>query len=298
MSKLNYHHLYYFWRVAKQGNLTKTAASLHISQSALSAQIRQLEASLGVELFSRASRALHLTDSGQSALAYAEEIFTRGEELESLLSQGIQPAVRRVRIGVLTTMSRNFVESFIEPLIRRPNTQYLLQARGQVNLLNALASHEFDLALTNIQVQGGQAELWQCQLLARQPIAILGPPQLPLEKVFSKRYEACEWVAPVADSPIRSAFDSFCAQQQFKPRIVAEADDMAMLRLLARESAGVTLVPPVVVRDELEQGVLVERCPVPGVRETFYAITRDRRFPNPLLAEILGRGSGARVPGA
>ncbi|HMU66571.1 MAG TPA: LysR family transcriptional regulator [Cellvibrionaceae bacterium] len=290
MSKLNYHHLYYFWRVAKQGNLTKTAASLHISQSALSAQIRQLEASLGVELFSRASRALHLTDSGQSALAYAEEIFTRGEELESLLSQGIQPAVRRVRIGVLTTMSRNFVESFIEPLIRRPNTQYLLQARGQVNLLNALASHEFDLALTNIQVQGGQAELWQCQLLARQPIAILGPPQLPLEKVFSKRYEACEWVAPVADSPIRSAFDSFCAQQQFKPRIVAEADDMAMLRLLARDTGALAVMPEVVVKDELSQGKLVNYLTLPNAFENFYAVTVKRQLPNPLVSELISRG--------
>lgn len=80
MNKLNYHHLYYFWRVAKQGNLTKTAEALHISQSALSAQIRQLEATMGVELFVREGRQLRLTESGQSALVYAEEIFKRGAE--------------------------------------------------------------------------------------------------------------------------------------------------------------------------------------------------------------------------
>lgn len=159
MNKLNYHHLYYFWRVAKQGNLTKTAEALHISQSALSAQIRQLEATMGVELFVREGRQLRLTESGQSALVYAEEIFKRGEELESLLSKGIQPELLTVRIGVLTTMSRNFVESFIEPLIRRPNTKYVLHARGQVNLLNAVTNHEFDLALTNIQVLGTNKEL-------------------------------------------------------------------------------------------------------------------------------------------
>ncbi len=184
MSKLNYHHLYYFWHVAKQGNLTKTAANLHISQSALSSQIRQLESNMGVELFIREGRKLRLTENGQNALAYAEEIFTRGEELESLLSKGIQQGMLTVRIGVLTTMSRNFVESFIEPLIRRPNTKYILHARGQVNLLNALANHEFDLALTNTQVLGVNKELWQCQLLARQPVAIIGPPKLSLGKVF------------------------------------------------------------------------------------------------------------------
>lgn len=287
MSKLNYHHLYYFWHVAKQGNLTKTAANLHISQSALSSQIRQLESNMGVELFIREGRKLRLTENGQNALAYAEEIFTRGEELESLLSKGIQQGMLTVRIGVLTTMSRNFVESFIEPLIRRPNTKYILHARGQVNLLNALANHEFDLALTNTQVLGVNKELWQCQLLARQPVAIIGPPKLSLGKVFSSRYKEYEWVVPVADSPVRSAFDSFCAQHQFKPRIVAEADDMAMLRLLARDTGALAVMPDVVVKDELEQGKLVNYLSLPNVYENFYAVTVKRQIQNSLISELI-----------
>jgi LysR family transcriptional activator of nhaA len=287
MSKLNYHHLYYFWRVAKLGNLTKTAANLHISQSALSAQIRQLEASMGVELFAREGRQLRLTESGQNALAYAEEIFKRGEELESLLSKGVQPDLLTVRMGVLTTMSRNFVESFIEPLIRRPNTKYILHARGQVNLLNAVANHEFDLALTNIQVQGTNKEVWQCQLIARQPIAIVGPPDLPLGNAFSHRYRDHEWVTPVADSPVRSAFDSFCAQHQFKPRIVAEADDMAMLRLLARDTGALAVMPDVVVKDELQQGKLVNYLTLPNVYENFYAVSVKRQIQNPLISELI-----------
>lgn len=287
MSKLNYHHLYYFWRVAKQGNLTKTAEALHISQSALSAQIRQLEATMGVELFVREGRQLRLTESGQSALVYAEEIFKRGEELESLLSKGIQPELLTVRIGVLTTMSRNFVESFIEPLIRRPNTKYMLHARGQVNLLNAVANHEFDLALTNIQVLGTNKELWQCQLLARQPVAIVGPPDLPLGKAFSSRYKDHEWVVPVSESPVRSAFDSFCAQHQFKPRIVAEADDMAMLRLLARDTGALAVMPKVVVKDELQQGRLVNYLTLPNVYENFYAVTVKRQIQNQLVSELI-----------
>lgn len=287
MSKLNYHHLFYFWRVAKQGNLTKTAEALHISQSALSAQIRQLEATMGVELFVREGRQLRLTESGQSALVYAEEIFKRGEELESLLSKGIQPELLTVRIGVLTTMSRNFVESFIEPLIRRPNTKYVLHARGQVNLLNAVANHEFDLAITNIQVLGTNKELWQCQLLARQPVAIVGPPDLPLGKAFSNRYKDHEWVVPVSDSPVRSAFDSFCAQHQFKPRIVAEADDMAMLRLLARDTGALAVMPDVVVKDELQQGKLVNYLTLPNVYENFYAVTVKRQIQNQLVSTLI-----------
>lgn len=284
---MNYHHLYYFWRVAKQGNLTKTATELHISQSALSAQIRQLEVSMGVDLFLREGRKLRLTESGYSAVGYAEEIFTRGEELESLLKKGIQPDLLTIRIGVLTTMSRNFVEGFIEPLIGRPNTKYMLHARGQINLLNSVANHEFDLALTNIQVLGTNKELWQCQLLARQPISIIGPQSLGSNNIFSSRYKDHEWVVPVTDSPVRSAFDSFCAQNQFKPRIVAEADDMAMLRLLARDTGALAVMPDVVVKDELKLGTLVNYLTLPNVYENFYAVTVKRQIQNKLISELI-----------
>jgi LysR family transcriptional activator of nhaA len=112
---------------------------------------------------------------------------------------------------------------------------------------------------------------------------------LQLEKVFSKRYEECEWVAPVADSPIRSAFDSFCAQQQFKPRIVAEADDMAMLRLLARDTGALAVMPEVVVKDELSQGHLVNYLTLPNAFENFYGVTVKRQLPNPLVSELISR---------
>jgi LysR family transcriptional activator of nhaA len=242
---------------------------------------------MGVDLFMREGRQLRLTESGHNALGYAEEIFTRGEELESLLSKGVQPDLLTVRIGVLSTMSRNFIEGFIEPLIGRPNTKYMLHARGQVNLLNAVANHEFDLALTNIQVLGTNKALWQCQLLARQPISIIGPPTLNKGHVFSSRYKDHEWVVPVADSPVRSAFDSFCAQNQFKPRIVAEADDMAMLRLLARDTGALAVMPDVVVKDELTQGKLVNYLTLPNVYENFYAVTVKRQIQNKTINELI-----------
>lgn len=112
MSRLNYHHLYYFWQVAKLGNLTQAAKELHVSQSALSAQIKQLEHNVGVSLFERVGRNLMLTDQGKKVLSYADDIFTTGQELEALLSKGVQ-STTHVTIGVLTTLSRNFVEAFI-----------------------------------------------------------------------------------------------------------------------------------------------------------------------------------------
>lgn len=287
MARLNYHHLSYFWCVAKEGNLTKAAANLHVSQSALSSQIMQLENVMGVALFLREGRKLILTEMGRQAFAYADEIFKKGEELEHILMQGIQPEAVTVRIGMLSTMSRNFIESFIEPLLHKSKTKYIISARGQTNLLHSLSSHQFDLALTSIEVRGTEKQLWQCQLLARQAIAIIGPPRLGLPKVFSDEYKTQRWVLPVSESPIRAGFDSFCSLHQFQPEIAAEADDMAMLRLLARDTGAIAVMPEVVVRDELKQRKLVSYLTLPNVYENFYAVTIKRQRSSSLINDLI-----------
>lgn len=289
MARLNYHHLYYFWRVAKQGNLTSTAANLHVSQSALSTQIKQLEEVMNVSLFSRQGRKLTLTEAGQHTLLYADEIFTKGEELETLLTKGMDFSNQKIRIGMLSTMSRNFIESFIAPLQGREDIQYSLHARGQVNLLNDLANHQFDLALTNIEVRGTDEQFWQCQLLARQEVAIIGPPGLNLQTRFTKEYQNQRWVLPVNESPIRAGFDGFCALNQLKPDILAEADDMAMLRLLARDNQALTVLPEVVVKDELANGILIHYMTLPNVYENFYAVTVRRQFQHRIIHELMSQ---------
>ncbi len=287
MSKLNYHHLNYFWQVAKQGNLTKTAERLHVSQSALSSQITQLEHNMGVALFSRQGRKLVLTDIGHTTFSYADDIFRKGSELEALLLQGVKAKNQSIKIGMLATMSRNFIEGFIEPLINKPSTKYSLYAREQARLLNELANHQIDIALTNIEVSGVDSQLWQCQLLARQPIAVIGRPSLGLGETFPSDYANQRWILPVEDSPIRSAFDGFCAIHQFKPNIVAEADDMAMLRLLTRATDAIAVMPEVVVRDELKSGKLTSYMRLPNVYEYFYAVTVQRHFPNEVISELM-----------
>lgn len=287
MPKLNYHHLYYFWRVAKLGNLTKAAQSLHTSQSALSVQIKQLEQVMKVDLFQREGRKLVLTEAGKRALVYAEEIFAKGEELETLLVKGSLSNTQTLSIGTLSTMSRNFIEDFISPLLARDDVKYSLHARRQASLLNDLANHQFDMALTNIDIAGSGQELWQCQLLARQPVSIIGPPGLKLAEELPSSYTQYRWILPVSQSPIRSSFDSFCAQQQFQPDVLAEADDMAMLRLLARDNLCLTVLPEVVVKDELESGKLVSYLRLPNTFENFYVVTVKRQFTNRLANELV-----------
>jgi LysR family transcriptional activator of nhaA len=292
VSRLNYHHLHYFWRVATLGNLTEAARQLHVSQSALSAQIRALEESMDTQLFERSGRRLLLTATGQRVLGYANDIFSRGEELESLLRHGIEPEYQQLRIGVLSTMSRNFIEGFIAPLISQPKVRFSLHARGMDNLLNGLATHQFDLILTNSNVAAeGQETLWQSQLLARQPLAVVGPPEQKPAAEFPQGYEGRRWVLPASGTELRSAFDGFCSRWNYEPDVQAEADDMAMLRLLARDTGALTVLPTVVVKDEIAQGTLLEFMTLPNVFESFYAVTVKRQFVSPVLTGLLGQQS-------
>lgn len=278
MSRLNYHHLQYFWQVAKVGNLSKVAEKLHVSQSALSSQIKQLEESLDCPLFLRVGKRLVLTDMGNAVLSYAESIFNKGAELENFVRQGAGSENKIVRIGVLSTMSRNFIESFVEPLLNNASFKLEIYASGQSTLLTALNNHTLDLALTNIEVRGSADQLWECILLNRQPISVIGPDGFNIKTTFSKKYQDYSWILPAADSPIRAAFDGLCALYQIEPKIVAEANDMAMLRLLARDSKALTVMPEVVVKDELREGKLKAYSQLPEVYENFYAVTVKKHF--------------------
>jgi len=298
MSRLNYHHLYYFWQVATRGNLTQVANNLHVSQSALSSQIRQLEESMDTKLFERQGRKLVLTEAGQRVLGYAQDIFRKGEELESLIKRGIEPEYQHIRIGVLSTMSRNFIEGFIHPLLRQSasKVRFSLHARGMANLLDGLTQHEFDLILTNAQISGpsNQDAPWQSQLIARQPLSIVGSRDIQPQSPFPTGFEQYRWVLPATNSEIRRSFDGFCSVHQFEPDILAEADDMAMMRLLARDSGALAVLPEVVVKDEIEQGLLHTILPLPNIFENFYAITVQRQFRPTLVSDLLERASQLR----
>jgi LysR family transcriptional regulator, transcriptional activator of nhaA len=289
MSRLNYHHLNYFWHVAKIGNLTKTAEILHVSQSALSSQIKQLEDSIGNQLFSRENRKLILTDVGKVTFSYAESIFKLGNELEVILDKGQQLENQTIRIGMLSTMSRNFVEAFVTPMMNNPSIKLVIAARGQANLLNELSNHELDLILTNIEVRGSTSQSWQCQLLSKQPICVIGHPGLSLDKEFNQAYRKADWILPLSNTPIRAAFDGLCAQYQIQPNILGEADDMAMLRLLTRDTKAVAVMPSVVVKDEIANGNLTVYATLPNVYENFYVVTVQKHMSNHLVTELISK---------
>ncbi|RUO77020.1 LysR family transcriptional regulator [Idiomarina seosinensis] len=284
---MNYKHLNYFWHVAKSGHLTQTAQKLHVSQSALSSQIKQLEDWLGTPLFERRGRQLVLTQAGYLAKQHADRIFAEGENLVQQIKQGSTEQPITVRIGHASTMSRNFVETFISDLVQQQKTHYRLHSMAPDQLFNELGNHQIDVALTNSQVRGGDKQLWQSRLLARQPVSVIGRPGLSVNNMADPELREQSWVLPPENVALRSAFDMLSAEYDWRPNIVAEADDMAMLRLLARDSGALAVIPEVVVKDELRNGQLVRYLQLPNVFEDFYAITLKRPFQHPTVIKLL-----------
>jgi LysR family transcriptional regulator, transcriptional activator of nhaA len=285
---LNYHHLRYFWLVAKATSLTQAAKDNNISQSALSMQISTLETYLGQKLFDRKGRGLELTEAGQVALDFAESIFAKGEELEGTF--GLKDHLRQnvLRVGALATLSRNFQITFLAPALAAEGVEVIIHSGTLDELLESLEDYQLDVILSNFVPPRNSSTRWVAHTIDQQPVSLIGRPlpqrdQLPLKTLLQDE----PLVVPALQSSIRTGFDALVDRMKIQPKIVAQVDDMAMLRLVAREHTGLAVVPPIVVKDELAGGVLVEVAKLPGLAETFSAITLTRRFPNPLLKLVL-----------
>ncbi len=288
MSQLNYHHLRYFWNVAKEGNLTRAARQLHLSQSALSAQIKQLEIDLGQPLFHRTGRTLTLNDAGRVAFGYADSIFASGIELVEVLSGGRSEERQVLRIGAVATASRNFQENFIRPVLDRDDVQLVLVSGSLPELLARLRVHSIDLVLCNQRVHANASDPWRCRRIARQPVSLVGRPDTAPFR-FPDDLARVPLLLPGRDNEMRTTFDARCEQLGIRYRLRAEVDDMAMLRLLARDTASAALMPTVVAQDELASRRLIELAVVPDLYENFYAVTLQRRYAPPLINQLLSR---------
>ncbi|OYY91389.1 MAG: LysR family transcriptional regulator [Sphingomonas sp. 28-66-16] len=288
MAELNYNHLRYFWSVAHDGNLTRTAVRLGVSQSALSVQIRKLEDRLGQPLFERRSRQMVLTEAGRIALDHADSIFATGSDLVGTLRRtGV--ARQPVRIGALATLSRNFQIDFLRPILGRGDIDIVLRSGSAGELLASLAAHGLDAVLTNQPVPADTLTPYVTHRLSEQPVSLVGMPGMGAPGAGMAAWlDAHPVIVPTIGSSVRTGFDALVDRLGLSPQIAAEVDDMAMMRLLAREGAGLAVLPAIVVKDELADGSLIELERLPGIAEQFLAITVSRKFPNPVVTSLIG----------
>ena len=292
MPYLNYHHLKYFRAIARQGGLTKAAEHLNVSPSSLSVQLKALEEQLGHALFLREGKSLLLTDAGKIALSYAESVFKSGDDLLATM-RGLSTDKRKIlRIGAVANLSRNFQLSFLRNLIIQEDVEIIIHSGNFSELLNQLQSLSIDLLLSN---QAAPVEInseWKNKLISDQSVSLIGHKQGIKQKKkinFPADLEGLSLVLPGRGCAIRSAVDRIVGEARVKIKILAEVDDMAMLRLIVRDSKAFTIVPPVVVIDELKTGELVEYAQIPEIKESFFCITKEQKFPNPVLKDLLSK---------
>ena len=285
---LNLHHLRYFREVAREGNLTRAAVRLRLSGGALSSQIKQLEQTLGHSLFNRSKSGMSVTEAGRLVLEYAEVIHRAGSEMMDVLKN--QPIEGRtiLRIGAVATLSRNFFIEFLRPALKQTNVSLVVRSGSLHELVRAMQSHQVDVILSNHSLRRDSDTLWHSHLLARHPVSLVGSANWKKRRIrFPEGINKVPLILPSFESSVRMEFERILALEGLRPLVLAEVDDMPMLRLLAREADALALVAPVVVRDELDRGELREIHRVAGLWENFYAVAPTRRFPNPLVGRLV-----------
>lgn len=286
---LNYHHLYYFWRIAKLGSISAASRQLRLSQSTLSEQLKELEETFGKSLFERSGKRLEMTEPGKIALEYAEGIFTAGEELMDRMHNSGQLARRRqFRMGTLNALSKNLQIQLLKPLLPRPEIHLVVIEASMPSLIRELNEHRLDLIISNTPARTDLEPQLQNQLLGQLPVCLVGTPAFQrYRKRFPKSLQGAPLHLPTHTSRLRADLSLYFQRNQIEPIVQSEIEDMALLRLFALQGTGMVAVPEIVVSRELEAGTLKKIHTFSEVTESIYAITRSRKFPSPETQLVL-----------
>jgi LysR family transcriptional activator of nhaA len=293
---LNYHHLRYFWVVAKEGGLRKAAEKLHVSQPTISAQIAALEGVLGEKLFRRGGRALTLTETGQRVLSHAEEIFSLGQELLNSVKQQSASRPLRVLLGVADALPKMVTYQIIEPIfhLRQP-VQVSCWETKVADLLAQLGAHRLDVVLADEPASSGvNASLFN-HLLGECGVTFCAEPRLAakLRRGFPKSLDGAPALLPMAHSGLRRSLEKWFHAIGVRPRLVGEIDDPALVNILALHGLGFITVPTLVARETVTRFGLRAIGRTEECQQQFYAISAERRLAHPAVLAITSKARAA-----
>jgi LysR family transcriptional activator of nhaA len=289
MDWLNYHHLLYFWLVAREGGVAPAAARLRLAHQTVSAQVHALEHALGEKLFECAGRRLALTELGRVAYRYADEIFALGAELQETLRGRPSGRPLRLVVGVADAVPKLIARSLLAPAQRIPEPVRLICREDKPErLLAALALHELDVVLADAPVPAGSGVRAYSHLLGECAVALFAPPAVArrLARGFPRSLDAAPVVLPAENSALRRALEDWFEGEGVRPQVVAEFDDSALLKAFAQDGEAAFAAPEPIAA-EVERQYRVQRiATLAGVRERFYAITVERRLRHPGVLAI------------
>lgn len=289
MNSLNYHHLKLFWAVAREGNLTRASATLHLTPQTVSTQIRDFEAAIGEKLFRRTGRRLVLTDVGHVALQYADEIFSLGQELSETL-RGL-PTGRPLKlvVGIADVMPKHIAHRLLEPALKFGEPVRIVCREGPPEkLLAELAVHGFDIVLSDapippsVRVQAYNHLLGTCGVT----FMVRSDQAARLRKGFPDSLHGAPVLLPSENAVLRRDLDGWFTLHGVTPSIVGEFEDSALLKVFGQAGAGVFAVPNVLAEEVAAQYSVQCIGAAEGLVERFYAISVERRVRHPAVDAI------------
>lgn len=291
MEWLNYHHLLYFWAVARYGSVVRASTELRLAQPTISGQIRRLEEVLDVKLFDRVGRNLVLTDVGRTVFRYADEIFSLGQDLVGTLKGRPSARPLRLTVGVADVLPKVLVQKLLEPafLIEKPIQLICREDRAVEDFMGALAGQELDMVLADRPLGPGINVHAFNHLLGESDTTFLGSPKLAnaCRRGFPKSIDGVPCLLPGGHATVRRALDQWFASVNVHPALVAEFDDSALMYAFGEEGKGI-FPSPTVFEAEFRKRYNVQVVGrVKSVRQQFYAISVDRRIQHPAVMAIV-----------
>jgi len=286
---LNYHHLFYFWTVAREGSIARASATLRLAQPTISAQVATLERALGEKLFTRTGRRLTLTSTGQMTLRYADQIFTLGREM--LATMRTQPSIRPLTlvVGITETMPKLIAYRLLQPALRLgvPVRVVCREDRPE-RLLAELAVQDLDVVLSDAQAGAAVKIRAFHHSLGECGVSFFAAPRLAAThgRHFPRSLDGAPFLLPRDGSPIRGALERWFADSGLRPRIVGEFDDSALLKVFGQSGVGVFAAPSAIEAQVRQQYGVRVIGRAEEVRERFYAIALDRKLRHPAVVAI------------
>lgn len=288
MEWLNYHHLRYFWAVAREGSVTRAAVKLHISQPTVSAQIRELEEALGERLFTRTGRTLALTDVGRTVFRYADEIFGLGRELLDTVKGRPTGRPARLSVGIANVVPKLVAYRLIEPALHMPERVLLECVEDRPDrLLAELAVHTLDVVLNDSPVGPLVNIRAYSHLLGDCSVTVFGTPALARHaKGFPRSLDGAPFLLPTQNTALRRALDQWFDEQRIRPHVVGEFEDSALLKVFGQAGRGLFTAPTAIAEEVRRQYGVRSLGTIEPVRERFYAISVERRLKHPAVVAI------------
>jgi LysR family transcriptional activator of nhaA len=291
MDWLNYHHLRYFWAVAREGSVSLAAKQLRVAQPTVSEQLRGLEDALGEKLFERAGRGIALTEVGKVTYRFADEIFALGRELTDTVKGRTSGRPRRLTVGVLDAVPKMVAVRLLEPALALGSDLRLIGYEGKAErLLDQLAAHELDVVLADAPMGPSHDRRAYNHLLGEARVGLFGTEALvkSAKRNFPFSLAEMPFLLPTPDAPLRRALDGWLDAKGIVPRVVAELQDSALLTTLGELGHGLFAAPEVIFGPSARARGLRRAGWLDPLRERFYAITVARRIEHPAVAAIAG----------